>query len=108
MSEDRIISPATSGDDEKQFELSLRPKWQREYIGQSKAKGNLDIFNKAARKRGQPLDHVHLYAAPGVEQTTLAHIVANQMGSDIKSTDRPVIEHARDLAALLPNQQQSN
>jgi Holliday junction DNA helicase RuvB len=108
MSEDRIISPATTGDEEQQFELSLRPKWLREYIGQGKAKGNLDIFIKAARKRGQPLDHVLLYGAPGVGKTTLAHIIANEMGCDIKSTAGPVIEKAGDLAALLTNLQEGD
>jgi len=108
MSEDRIISPAATGDDERQFELSLRPKWLREYIGQSKAKGNLDIFIKAARKRGQALDHVLLYGAPGVGKTTLANIIANEMGSDIKSTAGPVIEKAGDLAALLTNLQEGD
>ena len=108
MSEDRIITPTASGDDEKQFELSLRPKWLREYIGQSKAKGNLDIFIKAARKRGQALDHVLLYGAPGVGKTTLAHIIANEMGSDIKTTAGPVIEKAGDLAALLTNLQEGD
>src|SRR2546423_6415836 len=108
MSEDRIISPATTGDEEQQFELSLRPKWLREYIGQSKAKGNLDIFIKAARKRGQALDHVLLYGAPGVGKTTLAHIIANEMGCDIKTTAGPVIEKAGDLAALLTNLQEGD
>src|SRR5437763_8575283 len=108
MSEDRTISPAASGDDEKQVELSLRPKWLREYIGQSKAKGNLDILIKAARKRGEALDHVLLYGAPGIGKTTLAHIVANEMGSDIKSTAGPVIEKAGDLAALLTNLQEGD
>jgi Holliday junction DNA helicase RuvB len=108
MSEDRIISPAATGDEEQQFELSLRPKWLREYIGQGKAKGNLDIFIKAARKRGQALDHVLLYGAPGVGKTTLAHIIANEMGSDIKSTAGPVIEKAGDLAALLTNLQEGD
>ena len=108
MSEDRIISTAAAGDEERQFELSLRPKWLREYIGQGKAKGNLDIFIKAARKRGQALDHVLLYGAPGVGKTTLAHIIANEMGSDIKSTAGPVIEKAGDLAALLTNLQEGD
>src|SRR5689334_12418890 len=103
MSEERTISPAASGDEERQFELSLRPKWLREYIGQNKAKSNLEIFIKAARKRGEALDHVLLYGAPGIGKTTLANIVANEMGSDIKSTSGPVIEKAGDLAALLTN-----
>src|ERR1041385_446990 len=103
MEEKRIISAGTEGDDEKQFELSLRPKWLREYIGQHKAKGNLSIFIQAARKRNQALDHVLLYGPPGLGKTTLAHIIAQEMQTDIKSTSGPVIEKAGDLAALLTN-----
>lgn len=103
MTEERIVSGNSDGVDEQQVELSLRPKWLREYIGQNKAKENMGIFIQAARKRNQALDHVLLYGAPGIGKTTLANIVANEMGSDIKSTSGPVIEKAGDLAALLTN-----
>jgi len=97
------MSAIGASDDERQFELSLRPRRLQEYIGQQKAKENLDIFIRAALKREQALDHVLLYGPPGLGKTTLAHIIATEMGSDIKTTAGPVIEKAGDLAALLTN-----
>jgi Holliday junction DNA helicase RuvB len=90
-------------DDEQQIELSLRPHYLREYIGQKRVKDNLGIFIKAALARGEALDHVLLNGPPGLGKTTLAGVCAREMGAKIKTTAGPVIEKAGDLAALLTN-----
>ena len=84
-------------------EGSLRPKTLREYIGQEKAKGNLEVFIQAAKMRHEPLDHVLLHGPPGLGKTTLSGIIANEMGVNIRITSGPAIEKAGDLAALLTN-----
>ena len=84
-------------------EVSLRPKTLREYIGQEKAKGNLAVFIEAARRRSEPLDHVLLHGPPGLGKTTLAGIIAQEMGVSIRITSGPAIEKPGDLAALLTN-----
>ena len=84
-------------------ELSLRPHTLREYIGQQKAKENLSVFIEAARRRTEPLDHVLLHGPPGLGKTTLAGIIAAEMGVNIRITSGPAIEKPGDLAALLTN-----
>ena len=98
----RLASPNYESED-REIEISLRPKTLDEYIGQKKVKDNLDVYMKAALLRGEPLDHVLLYGPPGLGKTTLAGIIANTMGTQIRVTSGPAIEKPGDLAALLTN-----
>ena len=93
----------TQTEEEVSIEIGLRPKTLDEYVGQLKIKKNLKVFIQAAKEREEPLDHVLLYGPPGLGKTTLAHIIAYEMGANIVTTAGPVIEKAGDLAALLTN-----
>jgi Holliday junction DNA helicase RuvB len=100
---DRLITANPVSPQEEAMERALRPKLLGEYVGQEKARGQLEIFIQAARGRGEPLDHVLLFGPPGLGKTTLAHIIAREMGVNLRQTSGPVLERAGDLAALLTN-----
>jgi Holliday junction DNA helicase RuvB len=102
--DDRILEGEPHREDDA-FEQNLRPQRLREYIGQARVKDNLAVFLEAARKRGEALDHVLLYGPPGLGKTTLAHIIAGEMGGEIRVTSGPSIERAGDLAAIVTNLQ---
>ena len=100
--DDRLITSSMIVEDEP-MEYSLRPRFLREYIGQRNVKDHMRIYIEAAKRRGEPLDHALFYGPPGLGKTTLAAIVANEMGGNFRVTSGPAISHAGDLAALLTN-----
>src|SRR5947209_19396333 len=104
MAEERTLDPHEAPD-EDQFDRTLRPRTLDDYVGQQQVRENLGILLEAARRRGEPVEHVLLCGPPGLGKTTLANIIANELGVTIKTTSGPAIDHAGALASMLLNQQ---
>src|SRR5215212_5874160 len=99
----RVVTAAPAGAQEEVIERALRPRGLDEYIGQEKIRDQLGIFIEAAKRRGEALDHVLLFGPPGLGKTTLSHILAYELGVNLRQTSGPVLERPGDLAALLTN-----
>ena len=100
---ERLVAGKVAGGEEAVVERALRPRALDEYVGQEKIRGQLSIFIEAARKRKESLDHVLLFGPPGLGKTTLSHIIAHELGVNLRQTSGPVLERPGDLAALLTN-----
>jgi Holliday junction DNA helicase RuvB len=101
--DERLTDRGVGPPDDQAFDLSLRPRSLADYVGQQRLKSNLNVFLRAASQRGEPLDHVLFYGPPGLGKTTLAHVIAREMGATIRVTSGPSIEKQGDLAAILTN-----